>query len=99
MKKSLIIISGLFWASTVVAVDISYQYDALNRLILVDYGNGQQVIQYSYDDAGNMLAKNVAVDEQFPPQLLISSPSEGTVFTSSSVSTINLFPSKLSVCA
>lgn len=34
---------------------VTYNYDSLNRLIKVEYGNGES-IQYSYDNAGNILS-------------------------------------------
>jgi YD repeat-containing protein len=43
-----------FIATNTVAAGISYNYDSLNRLTNVDYGNGS-VISYTYDAAGNRL--------------------------------------------
>ena len=38
-----------------VSLDISYEYDDLNRLTVVRYANGD-VMRYSYDEAGNILS-------------------------------------------
>ena len=46
------------------ALPVTYTYDDLNRLSSVDYDNGQQVITYSYDAAGNILCKSIAVTGQ-----------------------------------
>ena len=43
------------------AVSLSYTYDELNRLIQVDYNNGERIVIYNYDAAGNMLDKTVTV--------------------------------------
>ena len=43
------------------AAPVSYTYDDLNRLTQVNYNNGQQVITYTYDEAGNILSKTTAV--------------------------------------
>jgi len=44
--------------TSLLAGTVSYDYDALNRLIGVTYPNGTE-IQYSYDPAGNMTHKTV----------------------------------------
>lgn len=44
----------LLWSTTAPGATVSYQYDALQRLIGVDYGNGAR-IAYTYDPAGNIL--------------------------------------------
>ena len=41
-------------SSSIIARIVNYQYDGLNRLTNVDYGNGS-VISYTYDPAGNRL--------------------------------------------
>lgn len=64
---------------TLFAAPISYTYDSLNRLTSVDNGNGQQVITYTYDAAGNLLSRVTAMAEQLPPVLTITSPVNGFV--------------------
>jgi len=54
------------------ALEIIYEYDDLNRLTTASYGGGQQVISYTYDDAGNMLSRTVTVAEQDAPALAIT---------------------------
>ena len=44
------------------ATPASYTYDKLNRLTEVNYNNGQQVITYTYDAAGNLLSRTIVVD-------------------------------------
>jgi len=46
----------------VFAAPLSYTYDDLNRLTEANYNNGQQVITYTYDAAGNILSKTIVVD-------------------------------------
>ncbi len=51
----IILLSFLFIFSavaTVTADTVSYDYDALGRLIEADYGNSK-VVKYTYDPAGN----------------------------------------------
>lgn len=45
-------------APAVFCQNIAYTYDASGRLVLADYGNGNQ-IQYTYDNAGNLLTRTV----------------------------------------
>ena len=71
--------------SPVFAMDINYQYDSLNRLTRVDYGDGQQIIEYSYDNAGNILSSNITVSDQFPPSLSISSPIDGATLSTNTL--------------
>jgi len=78
-KYKLIVLLLLCWAYPVYAFDVAYQYDDLNRLKVVNYGNGQQTITYAYDAAGNILSKDIAVSEQSLPNLTISSPANGAV--------------------
>lgn len=49
---------------------VSYTYDSLNQLTEANYNNGQQIIKYTYDAAGNMLTRVVSVS---PPALSIGS--------------------------
>ena len=44
----------LLWSTMAPGATVTYQYDALHRLIAVDYGNGAR-IAYTYDPAGNIL--------------------------------------------
>ena len=55
---------------------MSYTYDTLNRLTEVDYNNGQQIVTYSYDAAGNLLSRTVG--EGQGPLLVVSAPVDGT---------------------
>jgi YD repeat-containing protein len=45
-----------------VAEEVDYTYDDAGRLISASYNNGETVITYSYDPAGNMLSKVVSSD-------------------------------------
>jgi YD repeat-containing protein len=47
------------------AEQVTHTYDALNRLIRTDYGNGN-VIDYAYDAAGNRTSQKVTVPNQPP---------------------------------
>jgi len=53
---------ALALCSQAFATPVSYTYDALNRLTTANYNNGQQVITYTYDAAGNILSKAIVVD-------------------------------------
>lgn len=57
------------------AAPVFYTYDALNRLTAVNYNNGQQIIAYSYDAAGNMLSRTI--DEGQGPLLVVTGPTDG----------------------
>ena len=58
------------------AQSATYTYDALNRLILVEYGDGN-VIWYIYDQAGNRIY--VGTQDTTPP-VTTASPASGTFF-------------------
>lgn len=87
MKRTVTFISLILlcWAYPLYALDVVYQYDTLNRLKLVNYGNGQHVITYDYDAAGNILSKAVAVSPELPPILTITSPLDGAVVFSNTI--------------
>lgn len=52
-KTALIVIAGLtLVAGSAVAGTTTYKYDALGRVIEVDYPDGS-IVQYTYDAAGN----------------------------------------------
>jgi YD repeat-containing protein len=66
-----------------------YQYDSLNRLTNVNYGNGS-VISYTYDPAGNRLTYSAVVSsDTTPPTIAITSPTTGPGYTNTTA-TINL---------
>ena len=67
----------------VFAAPVSYTYDSLNRLTSVDYNNGQQIITYSYDAAGNMLSRTVG--EGQGPLLTVAAPVDGAYINAPSV--------------
>ena len=60
LTASLLIALAL--CSQAFAAPVSYTYDDLNRLTEANYNNGQQIITYTYDAAGNMLSKTIIVD-------------------------------------
>lgn len=61
--------------SPVLSAPVSYSYDALNRLTEMNYNNGQQIISYTYDAAGNMLTRTVS--EVQGPLLSVTAPVDG----------------------
>lgn len=72
---------------TLPAFAVQYTYDSLSRLTAVNYNNGQTIITYTYDAAGNRLSRTVsgtAVDDT-PPILHVTSPVNGSVVTSTPV--------------
>ena len=76
-------------APALVAGTINYEYDALNRLTNVDYGNGS-VISYTYDAVGNRLTYSGSVaNDTIAPSISITNPTSGYYFTTNN-STINL---------
>ncbi|MBE2257087.1 MAG: hypothetical protein IAE65_12915 [Ignavibacteria bacterium] len=58
MIKLSFIFIFLIYACGLFAQSISYQYDNLNRLTRVDYGNGSVVV-YTYDANGNRLTETI----------------------------------------
>ena len=68
------------------AEPVTYSYDSLNRLTQANYGNGKTVVSYSYDAAGNRLSNTTtAGSEQLPPNLVITTPVNGAVVATASV--------------
>lgn len=69
------------------AFAVQYTYDSLSRLTSVNYDNGQTIITYTYDAAGNRLTRTVAgtAVDVIPPVLNITSPVNGSVVTSTPV--------------
>ena len=61
------------------AADLASTYDVLDRVIALNYNNGQQTITYTYDPAGNILSKTTTVAERLGPTLTITSPPNGAV--------------------
>jgi YD repeat-containing protein len=66
------------------AAPVSYTYDSLNRVTEVNFDNGQTVISYTYDAAGNRLSRTVSGSsfDFLPPILNVTSPLNGSVVTS-----------------
>ncbi len=62
---TLLIFIILIYPLTIFSQNISYQYDNLNRLTNVDYGNGT-IISYTYDDVGNRIGLIIQSSE-LPP--------------------------------
>jgi hypothetical protein len=61
----------------------TYDYDSLNRLTNVNYGNGS-VVSYIYDVAGNRLTySGVVTNDATLPTISITSPTSGLNFTTS----------------
>jgi len=65
--------------STAQAATVAYTYDSLNRLTQTNYNNGQQVIDYTYDAAGNILSRTISIAEQMAPLLTLSTPPNGAI--------------------
>lgn len=76
---------ALALCSQAFAAPVSYTYDDLNRITEVSYDNGQQVITYTYDAAGNILSKTIIIAEQLSPGLSITSPANGAVVNTGNV--------------
>lgn len=67
--------------SVLTANQSNHTYDAQNRLIRSDYGNGQ-VVEYVYDAAGNQIGQKAASSPSEKPDLIvtsITSPTTGVV--------------------
>ena len=63
--KGLLVTGLLAFSSMSHAEQVTHSYDDLNRLIRSDYGNGN-VIDYSYDTAGNRTSHQVTVPNKPP---------------------------------
>ena len=61
----------------------TYIYDALNRLIRVEYADGT-IIEYTYDKAGNRLERRVQISDTTPPTTT-ASPAGGIYNTGQTV--------------
>ena len=59
----LILVGLLATPAPILAEQVTYTYDNLNRLTHTDYGNGR-AIEYTYDAAGNRLSQVVTVPDQ-----------------------------------
>jgi len=55
------------------AVTASYTYDAVNRLVFVEYGDGT-AMEYSYDSAGNRTKVSALSPDATPPTTTASPP-------------------------
>ena len=64
---TLLIILGLILLTFVPAGAVTYEFDELNRITKVDYGNGMVMI-YTYDSAGNVLSVK---SQKTVPSLLV----------------------------
>lgn len=62
---------------------IQYEYDNLNRLTRIDYGDGT-IIEYTYDAVGNRTSHIIAVNQENP--VLIISPTSWTAPSSGGTS-------------
>jgi YD repeat-containing protein len=74
----------LFYAQTI-AGSANYTYDVLNRLIKVERNDGK-VVEYTYDEAGNRLARTVTVP---PPVVSFFTINRGAASTLSASVTLN----------
>ena len=63
MKKLLLILAAIFVPFMAIGQSLTttYEYDELNRLVKVNYPNGQRV-EYEYDVLGNRLSRTVTQD-------------------------------------
>ena len=61
MKKIILILTTIFLPFMVFGQSLitTYEYDELNRLVKVDYPNGQRV-EYAYDALGNRISRTVS---------------------------------------
>ena len=78
MKKIITILATIFLPFMVIgqSLTITYEYDELNRLVKVDYPNGQRV-EYAYDALGNRISRTVS--QLLAVQVNITPQGAGTV--------------------
>lgn len=76
---------ALVLCSQAFAEPVTYTYDSLSRLTAVNYGSGKAVVSYTYDAAGNRLSQTTTGAELSPPNLVITSPANGAVVATASV--------------
>ncbi len=69
------------------AEQVTHSYDDLNRLIKSDYGNGN-IIDYTYDAAGNRLTEQVNVKQSPAGDLVLRTPNGGEVWNEGSKQSI-----------
>lgn len=90
MKKIiLILIQNILYLSIITpqAQTVNCQYDSINRLSIVNYGNGT-ILNYSYDEVGNRTAK--VIQANLPIAILIVSPTSANVPASAGTLTIQI---------
>ena len=56
---------ALLFPTVARADNVTHSYDNLDRLVRTDYGNGQ-IIEYTYDAAGNRTNQKVTMSNQSP---------------------------------
>lgn len=66
----------LTWSQVKAQYTTTYEYDSLNRLVKVDYPNGQRV-EYEYDALGNRISRTVS--QLLAVQVNITPQGAGTV--------------------
>ena len=78
MKKIIMILATIFLPFMVIGQSLTttYEYDELNRLVKVDYPNGQRV-EYAYDALGNRISRTVS--QLLAVQVNITPQGAGTV--------------------
>ena len=72
--KILMIFTLICFYTTIYAIIVTYQYDNLNRITNIDYGEGY-TISYNYDDFGNRTSMTIQGDiliPTFPDNIVIN---------------------------